>query len=93
VGAWDWVNVAASFGFTLALLPQLARTLRLRRADDISRRFMGLVLVSSSLMLLLKLHEGDWVFAAAQVANILVWSLVLYFRIWPAPRREGESPT
>lgn len=80
---WELLNWAASLGFTLALVPQLVRTVRLRRADDISRRFLVLILLSSSMMLIYMARAGNWVFATAQVANILVWGVVLYFRFRP----------
>lgn len=80
---WEILNWAASIGFSLALVPQLRRTWLLRRADDISRRFLVLVLASSTFMLTYMAHAGNWVFAGAQVMNILVWSMVLYFRVRP----------
>jgi hypothetical protein len=83
VDPWELFNWAASLGFSLALVPQLRRTLLLRRADDISRRFLVLVLASSAFMLTYMAHAGNWVFAVAQVMNLSVWSIVLYFRIRP----------
>ena len=80
---WELLNWAASIGFSLALIPQLRRTFTLRRADDISRRFLVLVLASSGFMLVYMAHAGNWVFAAAQVMNLAVWSIVLYFRVRP----------
>jgi uncharacterized protein with PQ loop repeat len=81
--AWELLNWGASLGFTLALVPQLQRTLKLRRADDISRRFLLLVLVAATLMLVYSVRVGNYVFAAAQVANIAVWGIVLYYRVNP----------
>ena len=80
---WEWLNVAGSVGFSLALLPQLRRTLSLRRADDISQRFLWLVLASAAFMLVYMTHQGNWVFAGAQVMNLLVWGTVLWFRLRP----------
>lgn len=83
VDPWELLNWAASIGFSLALVPQLRRTLLLRRADDISRRFLVLVLASSAFMLTYMAHVGNWVFVGAQAMNLLVWSIVLYFRVRP----------
>lgn len=85
VDPWELLNWAASIGFSLALLPQLRRTVMLRRADDISRRFLVLVLASSAFMMTYMLHERNWVFSAAQGMNLLVWSIVLFFRLRPGP--------
>ena len=80
---WELFNWAASFGFTVSLIPQLQRTLKLRRADDISRRFLILVNCAAALMLVYSIHVQNWVFAAAQCANLLVWGIVLWFRLHP----------
>jgi uncharacterized protein with PQ loop repeat len=80
---WELFNWAGSVGFSLALVPQLRRTWTLRRADDISRKFLWLVLASSGFMLTYMAHAGNWVFAFAQGMNLLVWGIVLYFRVRP----------
>lgn len=82
---WNILIWAGSAGFIICLMPQLWRTLRLRRADDISVTFLVLVLASSGLTLPYMLHAGEFVFAAAQAINLLVWGTVLYFRLCPAP--------
>lgn len=81
VDGWEALNWAATVGFILCLLPQLLRTLRTRRADDISRKFLLLVLAASSCMLLYMVHQGNYVFAVAQAANIVVWGTVLAVRL------------
>ena len=81
---WDLLVWTGSAGFTLCLLPQLVHTLRRRSADDISLPFLVLVLFSSAVTLPYMLHEGEYVFGAAQAANLLVWGTVLYFRLAPA---------
>lgn len=80
---WDWVNLVGSLGFVACLTPQLIRTLRLRRADDLSLLFLVLVLFSSVCILAYSLERANHVFAAAQAANILVWGTVLYFKVRP----------
>lgn len=82
--SWELLNWAASAGFTIALLPQLVRTLKRRRAQDISVPFASLVILSSACMLPYLFHGGNWVFAIAQGVNLIVWAVVLYFRLWPA---------
>ena len=80
---WAYLDWAASLGFSLALVPQLRRTWMLRRADDISRRFLLLVLAASALMVTYMVHQRDWAFAGAQAMNLLVWGIVLFFRLRP----------
>lgn len=78
-----WVGSA---GFILCLMPQLLHTLRRRSAEDLSLPFLVLVLFSSAATLPYMLHQREYVFAAAQAVNLLVWGTVLYFRLFPAPR-------
>lgn len=77
---------AGSLGFILCLMPQLAHTLRRRTADDFSLPYLVLVLAASALTFPYMLHQREFVFAASQAVNLLVWGTVLYFKIWPAPR-------
>lgn len=85
MNVWDWLNLIGSVGFILCLMPQLARTVRLRRADDLSILFLLLVLVSSTCILAYMLKRGNHIFATAQAANIVVWGTVLYYKLWPSP--------
>lgn len=78
---WELLNWAATAGFILCLLPQLTRTLKTRRADDISRRFLVLVLFASTCMLGYMLHVENYVFAFAQLVNLAVWGTVLAVRL------------
>jgi len=81
---WDVVITAGSIGFILCLVPQLVRTVQRRRADDVSIQFLVLVLASSALVLPYMMHKGEPVFALAQAVNLVVWSVVLWFRLRPA---------
>jgi uncharacterized protein with PQ loop repeat len=83
IDEWEVLNWVASAGFSGALMPQLVRTLRRRSADDISRVFATLILLSSVCMLAYMAHLGNWVFASAQAANLVVWGIVLYYRVKP----------
>jgi uncharacterized protein with PQ loop repeat len=83
VDAWDLVIDAGSLGFIACLVPQLVRTLRRRRADDLSLAFLFLVLASSVLTLAYMAHLREWAFVVAQVANLVVWGIVLVFRVRP----------
>ncbi len=78
---WEFFNWLATIGFILCLVPQLTRTLRTRRADDISLPFLVLVVISSSCMLVYMVHVHNFVFAAAQAVNIAVWGTVLAVRL------------
>lgn len=89
---WEILNIAASIGFSVALIPQIARTLQRRRADDISIPFVLVILFSSSCMLPYMVYKQNWVFAGAQVMNLVGWGIVAFFRFWPgAPRPMAES--
>jgi uncharacterized protein with PQ loop repeat len=92
VDGWEFFNWLATVGFILCLLPQLARTLKTRRADDISRRFLVLVLMSSASMMVYMVHEGNYVFAFAQVANLIVWGIVLAIRSGAGAASGPEAP-
>lgn len=81
---WDILVWTGSAGFMLCLVPQLVRTLRRRSAEDLSIPFLVLVLFSSGVTMPYMLHAGEYVFGAAQAANILVWGTVLYFRLFPS---------
>ena len=78
------LNWVGSAGFILCLMPQLYRTLQRRSAEDLSLPFLVLVLVSSGCTLPYMLHRRNYVFASAQMVNLLVWGTVLYFRLFPA---------
>jgi uncharacterized protein with PQ loop repeat len=86
VNVWDWLNLLGSIGFVACLTPQLIRTLRLRRADDLSLAFLVLVLFSSVCVLLYSTQRENYVFAAAQVANLAVWGTVLVFKLRPGSK-------
>lgn len=90
---WEILNIAASIGFTAALAPQVVRTLRRKRAQDISLPFVLVVLASSACMLPYMLHQGNWVFAGAQLANLLGWGVVAYYRMRPAPEAVPATQT
>jgi uncharacterized protein with PQ loop repeat len=89
VNVWDWLNILGSAGFVACLTPQLVRTLRLRRADDLSLAFLVLVLFSSVCVLLYSTQRENYIFAGAQVANLVVWGTVLYFKVRP---KGGRAP-
>lgn len=81
--AWEWLNLAGSAGFIACLTPQLVRTVRLRRADDLSLAFLLLVLASSVCILVYSVHRSNVAFAVAQGANLVVWGTVLWFKLRP----------
>jgi uncharacterized protein with PQ loop repeat len=83
VNVWDWLNLVGSIGFVACLTPQLLRTLKRRRADDLSLVFLILVLFSSACILLYSMERRNHVFAAAQAVNLVVWGTVLYFKLRP----------
>lgn len=78
---WDLLNWVATAAFILCLVPQLLRTLRTRHADDISRRFLFLVLFASVCMFAYTMHTRNYVFAVAQLVNLVVWGIVLAIRL------------
>lgn len=89
-----WLEFAGSLGFTVALVPQFVTTLRRKRANDMDVTFLLIVLLSSLVLLVYSLATRQYYFAASYVANLLVWSVVLYFRLRPGfgyrEPREGD---
>ncbi|MGB1697957.1 MAG: PQ-loop repeat-containing protein [Thermoplasmatota archaeon] len=81
---WNYLILAGTTMFTVALIPQLVRTIRLGRAEDISIPFILLVVLASFANLTyFFVHVGDYIAGAGFIANIVVWSLVLWYRIYP----------
>lgn len=80
---WHWLEFAGSLGFTVALVPQFVTTIRRRRANDMNLSFLLIVLLSSLVLLVYSIATRQFFFAASYVANLLVWSVVLYFRLRP----------
>lgn len=95
--SWQVFIITGTVLFNIALLPQLVRTLQLRRADDISVAFTLLILVASVSNMTYFLHLREWIAAFGFVGNLIVWSIVLYFRLHPSPEkarppRHGRQP-
>ncbi|MCA1811582.1 MAG: hypothetical protein LC623_06175 [Halobacteriales archaeon] len=78
---WDAVVYAGSIGFILCLLPQLFKTLRTGKAEDLSWGFLVLVLFSSALTLPYMLHRDEVVFAVSQAVNLGVWGTVALVKL------------
>ncbi|MGB1585652.1 MAG: PQ-loop domain-containing transporter [Thermoplasmatota archaeon] len=83
----DWLIFTGSLLFTVALLPQAVRTVRLGRADDFSIPFVLMVIAASAITLTywLLTRATDWEVYYGFIANLLVWGLVFYYRLWPRP--------
>jgi uncharacterized protein with PQ loop repeat len=84
----EWVIFMSGFGFTAALLPQLVRTVRLGRANDFSLPFILIVVAASitALVYFLLVDVRGWFVYYGYVANILVWLVVAWYRLFPRPR-------
>lgn len=81
---WNFVILAGTSMFTLALVPQLTRTIKLGRADDISIPFCLLVIIASICNLTyFFVHKHDYIAGSGFIANIAVWGIVLWYRIHP----------
>lgn len=82
----EWLIVAGTAGFTLALVPQVVRTLRRGRAQDISIPFALLVIGASFVTLVYWILRAEpfWVWTGF-AANIVAWGLVLWYRVYPRP--------
>lgn len=88
----DWLVFLGSSAFTLALFPQLVRTVRLGRADDLSIPFVLLVIGASILTLTYWLiRSEDWEVYFGFIANVLVWGVVLWYRLFPRPGSLGHE--
>ena len=83
----EWIIFVSAFGFSIALLPQLVRTLRLGRAEDFSLPFILIVVAASILAMIyfLIVDPAGWYVYYGYVANIAVWSIVAWYRIYPRP--------
>lgn len=83
----DWLIFLGSLSFTLALVPQAARTIRRGRAEDLSIPFILLVLAASIMTLVYWLiRQEPWQVYFGFIANLMVWGVVLWYRLFP---REG----
>ncbi len=88
----DWLIFIGSTAFSVALVPQLARTLRLGRADDLSIPFVVLVIAASGITLIYWLIRGEnWEVYFGFLANLLVWGVVLWYRLFPRPGSLGHE--
>lgn len=88
----DWLVFLGSSAFTLALFPQLVRTVRLGRADDLSIPFVLLVIGASILTLTYWLiRSEDWEVYFGFIANVVVWGVVLWYRLFPRPGSLGHE--
>ena len=81
--AWDWLIWTGTGAFTVALIPQLVRTVQRGSANDLSIAFVALILFASACTLAYWLQHAEYVAAGGFVANLIVWSVVLRYRLWP----------
>lgn len=84
---WGLLILVGSVGFILCLVPQLVRTLRTRRADDLAWGFLVLVLFSSACTFPYAVHKAEWALAASQGVNLLVWGVVAMVKLKGARKR------
>lgn len=87
---WVLAVLAGTILFNVSLIPQLVRTLQLKRADHISALFTVLILVASLCMMAYMFHIREWVAASGYVGNLIVWSIVLHYRLNPSDA--GRQP-
>ncbi len=88
---WDWLVSAGSVGFIACLVPQLIKTVKSKRADDLSWGFLVLVIISSALALPYAIHDKQWLLSASWTVNLLVWGLVLYYKWHPGPKAAASA--
>lgn len=81
---WQALQAASAFLFIACLVPQAMRTLRRRRAEDVSVGFLVLVLFGSLASFVYFIHRREWFFVASFACNLVVWGGVLYYRLHPA---------
>lgn len=77
------LELTGSVGFTIALIPQFIRTIRLGRAKDVDVAFLVLVWGSSLIMLVYAMQTEQYWVAMSFGANLLVWGTVLFYRLRP----------
>ncbi len=90
----DWLIFLGSLGFSACLVPQMIRTIKLGRADDISLWFLVTVIVAAALSLsYFLIEDAGWFVWYGYVATIAAWLLVLWYRLRPRPGSLGhETP-
>lgn len=88
---WEYVALLGVILFNVSLVPQLIRTLQLRRAEDVSALFTITVLAASAVMMVYMYQERLWVAASGYWGNLVVWSIVLYYRLNPKAPRSAEA--
>lgn len=84
---WLYVSWLGTALFTIALVPQAVRTWRRKHAEDISIWFLVTVLAASVCMGLYMLSIPNVPASLGFVANIVVWGMVLWFRVYPQDGR------
>jgi uncharacterized protein with PQ loop repeat len=86
------IQFVGAMGFVVSLAPQLIRTVRRKSAYDVSLWFLIILLLSSALLFYFALASKPrlvW-FAVSYFTNIVVWGIVLYYRVRPA---QPTAPT
>ncbi len=92
LGGGETLIWAGTILFSVALLPQLVRTVKLGRADDFSLPFiLMVVLASGSTLIYWLLHGAPFKIWGGFVANLIVWGLVMWYRIFPRPGALGHE--
>jgi uncharacterized protein with PQ loop repeat len=87
------VQFVGAMGFIVALAPQFVRTIHRRSAADVSLWFLIILIGSSALLFYFALATRPrlvW-FAVSYAANILVWGVVLYYRLRPRAVAGADS--
>lgn len=80
----DILQATGSVLFAIALIPQLVRTLQRKRANDVDLTFLLIVLGASGILLAYSALTRQYWYVGSYTANLVVWSIVLYYRLRPA---------
>ncbi|GEM_PF-2610274 len=81
MSAW-WAYAGAAL-LVAATLPQAARLVRTRRADDLTWGFVALNAGGIALLGLRSAEIGEWGFVAVNASTAAFWLLVAGIKAWP----------
>lgn len=92
-----WWSYAGAALLVAATLPQAARLLRMRRADEMTWGFVALNAAGITLLGLRSAQIGEWDFVVVNAFTAAFWATVALVktsgtRWWPGARRARRAP-
>lgn len=75
-----WMGTAL---FSISLIPQVTRTVRMGSAEDFSVPFIVMVQLASLFSAIYMFGVGEIVSACGFIINLTAWSVMLRYRLFP----------